>query len=396
MLAAIPTARYQTSVHPIFAATPRQILRHASLDMLASRVVAEFAAAPCAVVACAWRSNGSWVVAQGAAGHAWSQGPVVSPDCPFDLASVTKPFSALALARLVHRGMLDLSTPLGVLVQEAIGTPSSKIPLELLLAHRSGLDGHRPLYAPLARGSRVHSYEALQQASCARRQDCSGEPPAQGFAPTYSDLGYLLLGEAIARASALALDRTIHSEVCHPLGLQVDSARRWRRRDPNFDAVVVPTEVVDWRGGAVRGAVHDENAWALGGDGMCAHAGLFGTARDVASLGAAVLDVLGGRIDAWLRPQDIEPLLRVRAGGTLRAGFDGKSQGASSAGEVCSDGTFGHLGFTGTSLWIDPHAETVAVLLSNRVHPTRANDAIKKARPVIHDALFRFAGGRCA
>ena len=129
----------------------------------------------------------------------------------------------------------------------------------------------------------------------------------------------------------------------------------------------------------------------MAADGTCAHAGLFGTARDVAVLGAAVLEVVGGRDERWLGLEDLEPLVRKRAGGSLRAGFDSKSDNGSSAGALCSAETFGHLGFTGTSVWIDPQAQAVAVLLTNRVHPTRADERIKQARPEVHDALFRIA-----
>jgi CubicO group peptidase (beta-lactamase class C family) len=215
--------------------------------------------------------------------------------------------------------------------------------------------------------------------------------PEEGFAPVYSDLGYLLLGESMARATGEALDDLVWREVCAPLGLEVGSARQWRRWDPAFDRRVAPTENVGWRGGVVRGAVHDENAWALAGDSVCAHAGLFGTAKDVAVLGTAILDARkgnGGRSAAWLRPEDLEPLLRVRPGSSLRAGFDGKSDAGSSAGAICSAQTFGHLGFTGTSIWMDPETDVVAVLLTNRVYPTRDNGAIKQVRPEVHDALF--------
>ncbi len=375
---------------------PVSVSRVADLDLIARSVVLDYRAAPCAVVACAYRRQDTWHVAEGAYGKLEPSGPQVTPDSPFDLASVTKPFSALTLARLAREGLVELQTPLGTLVQEAVGTPSSQTPLELLLAHRAGLDGHRPLFAPLEHGQRVDRYRALQEAAMARRTGCDGRAPLEGFEPTYSDLGYLLLGEAMARAAARPLDRLVQSEVCRPLGCLTGSARSWRERDPFFDVHVVPTEDVPWRAGVVRGVVHDENAWALAGHGTCAHAGLFGSARDVARMGAAVLDVLDGRRDEWLRPSDIHPLLRSRPGGTLRAGFDGKSASGSSAGTVCGDSTFGHLGFTGTSVWIDPEARIVVVLLTNRVHPSRAHEAIKAARPATHDALFRFGLGQAS
>jgi CubicO group peptidase (beta-lactamase class C family) len=137
--------------------------------------------------------------------------------------------------------------------------------------------------------------------------------------------------------------------------------------------------------------VHDENAWALSGLGLSGHAGLFGTASSVARFGAAMLDALAGRDSSWLDLGTVTPLVEPRAGGTLRAGFDGRSAEGSSAGTAFGPRAFGHLGFTGTSLWCDPDTDIVAVILTNRVNPTRDNVAIRAARPALNDALFRIA-----
>jgi serine-type D-Ala-D-Ala carboxypeptidase len=161
-----------------------------------------------------------------------------------------------------------------------------------------------------------------------------------------------------------------------------------RARHADFALRCAPTETVPFRGGEVRGVVHDENAWALSGHAASGHAGLFGTALSVARFGAALLDAVNGRSEVWLRRSDLLPLLRERPGGTLRAGFDGKSVVGSSAGASAGPHSFGHLGFTGTSLWCDPDADRALVLLSNRVCPTRDNTRIRAARPAVHDALF--------
>jgi serine-type D-Ala-D-Ala carboxypeptidase len=228
---------------------------------------------------------------------------------------------------------------------------------------------------------------ALITAADARRQGCDGDPPSDGFPPVYSDLGYLLLGAAVAARAGAPLDEALHREVTAPLGLNIGSARRLRADLPDFDARVAPTEVVPWRGGMVRGDVHDENAWAIAGDGAAGHAGLFGDARAVVELGVAVLDALAGRRASWLGPEDLEPIVRDRPGGSLLAGFDRRSGAAPLSGARFGARTFGHLGFTGTSLWIDPDAEMVGVLLTNRVHPTRDTVAIRKARPAAYDAM---------
>jgi serine-type D-Ala-D-Ala carboxypeptidase len=186
-------------------------------------------------------------------------------------------------------------------------------------------------------------------------------------------------------------DEVLASEVIDPLGLDVGSARLLGRRHTGWAERVAPTEVVSWRGGVVRASVHDENAWALSGDGASGHAGMFGTAPGVLDLGTCLLDVMRGHRDDFLSPHEIEPLVRPRPGGTLRAGFDGKSLEGSSAGRGFGLSSVGHLGFTGTSMWIDPDAQVVGVLLTNRVHPTRASETIRKVRPIVYDAIWEWA-----
>ncbi len=298
----------------------------------------------------------------------------------FDLASVTKPMTAVAVAW----AGLDPSTPLGRWVPEARGTPSEDASLELLLAHRAGLEAHRSFFEPLRAGQGAVDPEAcLREAATARRPDSQGPLPHQGFAPLYSDLGYLLAGVALARAvGARDAGEAIGKLVLEPLGI---ADRAGTVRDLEARGVTgpfAPTETVSWRGGPVVGAVHDENAWAMTGRGGSGHAGLFGTVDAVLTFGLAVLAGLG-RLD-WL--------VRERPGGTLRAGFDGKSAEGSSAGSRMGPRSFGHLGFTGTSLWIDPGARVVVSLLTNRVCPTRDHVAIRAARPCAHDALFHAAG----
>ena len=359
------------------------------LSAVAAIAVEQHRAAPAAVVAAAVRRCGVFVHGIGAAGRLSlaEDAPPATADTLFDLASVTKPFSALAFARLERAGILSRAERLGDVLPSLGATRSARVPLDLLAAHRAGLDAHRPLYAPLVDGGAVDVGAALAAAADARREGCEGDPPPEGFAPVYSDLGYLLLGAAVAARAGADLDAVVAREVTGPLGLRIGSARQLRARDPGFDAQVASTEVVAWRGGEIRGAVHDENAWALGRDAACGHAGLFGDARSVVDLGIAVLDALAGRRPSFLGPDDLAPLVRDRPGGSLLAGFDGRSGVAPLSGSRFGARTFGHLGFTGVSLWIDPDAELVGVLLTNRVHPTRASDAIRRARPAVYDAL---------
>jgi CubicO group peptidase (beta-lactamase class C family) len=246
-----------------------------------------------------------------------------------------------------------------------------------LLAHRAGLEAHVQLWL----GKHMHSASMLQEAANSRRSDAGGEIPEGGFGPVYSDLGYMLAGAALAREmKTVDAGEAIERLVIAPLGLgaRLGTARSLEAHGVDLLEKAAPTEDAPWRGGVVRGRVHDENAWALTGEGGSGHAGMFGTIDAVLAFGLHVL----------LHVKDLDWLVRRRDDGTLRAGFDGKSGNGSSVGNVAGPNTFGHLGFTGTSLWIDPDARIVVALLTNRVYPTRENTAIREARPWAHDALF--------
>jgi len=359
------------------------------LHALGQAMIVDAGVAPAAVLAAAGRSPAGWQFAAAAAG-------VLSParrvaansSTPFDLASVTKPVVAATVARLVRSGLFTWDTPLGAILPELSDTVTGGVAIELLLAHRSGLDAHRALYRDRAREAAPGPAEMLREAAEARRSDCVGPPPAEGFPPLYSDLGYLLVGAAASRAAGIALDALIAREVTDPLGLDLASAEDWAARRRTFRDDVAPTEIVAWRGGEIAAEVHDENAWAYAGRDVAGHAGLFGTATSVARFGAAILDALAGHLPEWLGPEEAAVLTRRRPEGTLRAGFDGRAASGSAAGSSFGQRSFGHLGFTGTSLWCDPDAGVVAVILTNRVHPTRDNIAIRVARPGLHDALF--------
>jgi CubicO group peptidase (beta-lactamase class C family) len=284
----------------------------------------------------------------------------------------------------IARAGIDPRAPLGTLVEEARGTPSERLPLELFLAHRAGLDAHRALYAPLVQGAVVDVSSALRESAGARREDARGDPPPEGFAPLYSDLGYVLAGEALARAvGARDAGEAIARLVLEPAGLAERAGTIRELEARGVRGPFAPTETVAWRGGEIVGAVHDENAWALTGKGGSGHAGIFAKVDAVLAFGMEVL--------LRVRDPSMEWLVRERSGGSLRAGFDGKSPEGSSAGDRMGARSFGHLGFTGTSLWMDPDARVAVALLTNRVCPTRDRVAIRAARPWAHDALFERA-----
>jgi CubicO group peptidase (beta-lactamase class C family) len=320
----------------------------------------------------------------------------VSLDTPYDLASLTKSFVAITALRLVQRGVVDLQTPVWRVLTELEGTLGGGATLAELLSHRAGLLPWSGLYqqsdAPFGSEERKRTMLRAAAGLGLRAED----PHAQVRSPdgrrgnesVYSDLGYLLAGETLARAAGQPLDELVRREVTAPLGMDTQvyyAASLPEHARESLRQKVAPTEQCVWRGGVVRGEVHDENAHAFGG--VAGHAGLFGTASAVMRFGLALLLALEGRsswLDQALLRWALAPRDQTPCGYVL--GFDTKSREGSSAGELFSERSFGHLGFTGTSIWCDPTRRLCAVLLSNRVHPTRENIAIRSFRPRFHDA----------
>ncbi len=334
--------------------------------------------------------EGGEVAFEGAAG--WLDEPAGRPvthDTIYDLASLTKPLvTAACVLRLAAAGILAIDQPVVRWVPEfgAGDERRSRVTVDDLLRHRSGLPAWRPYFAgcpPVATAETRASVAARAAAEPLER-----EPRAQ---VVYSDVGYLLLGLLLERAAQSRLDVLAEREVLSPLALRdcgfadlVDG--RWR---PPADRTA-PTGVCLWRRTVVRGVVQDENAFAMGG--IAGHAGLFGTARAVARIGQAWLEAWSGR-GSWLEPELVRAAWTAPPGGTTWvAGWDTPTPGCSSAGTRVSQRAVGHLGFTGPSLWIDLDREVVVAVACNRVHPDRHNEAIRRWRPVFHDAVFGAAG----
>ena len=197
----------------------------------------------------------------------------------------------------------------------------------------------------------------------------------------YSDLGYILAGHAIEEASGISLSQMVQDEVSPLLGIDLFFATQ---RDGDWKDQCAPTSEGGWRKHPLLGEVNDDNCALLGG--VSAHAGLFGTASDVLSFGQALLDSLSERSTHW-NADTLRLAIAERPGGSHRLGWDGKSE-KSAAGTKMGETTFGHLGYTGTSLWCDPDAELVTVLLSNRVYPDDSNTEIRQYRPRFQDAVY--------
>lgn len=291
----------------------------------------------------------------------------------YDLASVSKPLTALTTSSLVQEGKLAWETKLDELLPFTRGTFAGAKTVAELLSHRAGLSAHREFFRAALDGSPVKKAQLLRWAACARGAQASGSA-------VYSDLGYMLVGAGIEWTLGQRLDAVMSEQLAIPWQLEIGSMRSFRRALPLGGLDLAATEVHAHRGGVLSGMVHDDNAWAIGGWNCAGHAGLFCKIGALLELGIQLLD----RLETPL----VAPLVQPRPGGSLLMGFDGRSSEKSSAGKLASARTFGHLGFTGTSFWVDPERQRVTVLLTNRVHPTRDNPRLAPLRSIIHDFLW--------
>jgi CubicO group peptidase (beta-lactamase class C family) len=314
------------------------------------------------------------------AGVLWTQafgGLTCAPDAPpatldtvFDLASLTKVLATTSLA--LHRADADLplDTPLASVVPAWAGVDRDAVTLRDVLAHCTGLPAHRSLYRTL---EGAPAYEA---AICAMPLEYTPRTRA-----VYSDLGFILLGLVLARATSLDAQ---FSALCARMGIAGPLAFH---PSPDWLPRVAPTEDEGWRGRLLVGEVHDRNAWALGG--AAGHAGLFGTAGAVGAFARHLLGVLAGRPGVFARGALDDAITRQSdvPGSSRALGWDTMVPGAS-CGSRLSPRAFGHTGFTGTSLWIDPERDLYVVLLTNRVHPTAHGPAMAPVRAAFHDAMI--------
>ncbi len=307
-----------------------------------------------------------------------SDSPPVTPDTIYDLASLSKVIATTAMAMLLYeRGELDLDAPVCVVLPEFAAAEGAahdrrrrEITFRMLLLHSSGLPAYERLF------ERSRTREDLVRAALAL--PLTAEP---GFRVKYSDIGFIILGLALERIAGEPLERFCQREIFGPLGM----AHTCFCPPVSCRAAIPPTEDDRaFRGRVIQGEVHDENAWVMGG--VAGHAGVFSTAHDVARFAAAMLS--GGH--SILRPDTVELFTSaVEIGGTRHAlGWDVPTP-PSQAGRRFSPRSFGHLGFTGTSLWIDPERQLSVILLTNRTWPDRKSDAIRAVRPAYHDAVVQ-------
>jgi CubicO group peptidase (beta-lactamase class C family) len=313
-------------------------------------------------------------------------GPMCGDDAIYDLASLTKPIATAAIAmRLVARRALELGAP----ARRWNAVLDPEITVAHLLGHASGLPAHVALYERLAAGERVGEASAYAAfVAMAARTPLEARPGARAV---YSDLGYALAGAVVEAAGGEKLDALFAREIAGPLAIGARFVDLTQTR-PAWPAQVVATEL-DARG-LVCGEVHDENAHAAGG--VCGHAGLFGTVADVSRFALAIVGAAHGDASVFA-PDVVTTFLATAAapGASWRLGWDTPSDtpGASHAGDRWPRvGAVGHLGFTGTSVWLDVPRRRWVALLTNRVHPSRDRPEallIKDLRRAVGDAVMR-------
>jgi len=310
----------------------------------------------------------------------------------FDLASVTKLFTIAAFMTLVEQGKISIDDPVRSILPQFSGlrpiqpyenpldwgktvsvtdqpgtVDADKVTFRNLLVHNSGLPAWR------AFKDQPDAESALQMAL----DTFFSYPTSERI--VYSDVGLILLGEAVSRLTGSPLDETIYQRVTKPLGL---SAHFQPAAPLPSIQNIAPTEFCKWRGRRIVGEVHDESAWRLGG--VAGHAGMFAYARDVAAFGQSFLDA------SLLKRETIAEMTRLQAEfGAVRRGlgFALWSPDPEASSNPFSSSTFGHTGFTGTCLWIDPQRNLVVALLTNDVYGGREGRGIADLRVQIHRAI---------
>jgi CubicO group peptidase (beta-lactamase class C family) len=313
----------------------------------------------------------------------------VAADTVYDVASVTKPIAAVApLMKLVADGTVELDAPAVTWLPELCVPRADAITLRQLVGHASGFPAHIPFYERLWAGERLGAESARD--ALLRMIGSTELAYESGTKVIYSDLGIIALGFALERATGKRLDAVVRELVTGPLGM---TATRFVDLDAPVDetwrATVAPTERCDRRG-LVRGEVHDENAHASGG--IVAHAGVFSTAADVARFARAIIASLRGEAAGGFDPDVVNHFLSTSAAPetTWRLGWDTPSPPPvmSHAGDAWPRDGVGHLGFTGCSMWTHAPTERYAVLLTNRVHPSRHPEGIRDLRRTVMDAVW--------
>jgi CubicO group peptidase (beta-lactamase class C family) len=330
------------------------------------------------------------VVSTGAAGYALryadasgtelpeDQRVPMRPDTIFDMASISKLFTSIAVMQLVETEQVDLDAPVASYLPEFGVNGKESITVEQLLTHTSGLEPFLPLWRDWPdKPARIKAVMDVAPKN----------PPGSSY--VYSDLNLIALGVLVERLSGSTLDAVVRDRITAPLGM-TDTG--YNPSESTLDRIAATEFSTNPPRGLVRGQVHDENTWSLGG--VAGHAGVFSTARDMATLAQTILNGGSYRGARILRPDTVRAMLT-----NYNQEFPDNSHGLGFElnqrwymGGLSAKETAGHTGFTGTSLVIDPASRSIAILLTNRVHPTRTWGSINIARESVSTALSKSLG----
>lgn len=312
--------------------------------------------------------------------------PATEPGTVFDVASLTKPTATVAvLMKLAESGLIDLDDPIRRWIPEVPANFPDTVRVRHLACHASGFPAHVKFYQRIMAGERSGRATAREATLVlAATTPLAYEPGSRSI---YSDLGFIALGFAVERAGGARLDQLARRLVFEPLAMHsarfVDLEAGEVHPEP-----VAPTEDCGYRG-PVRGVVHDQNTHGAGG--ILGQAGLFCTAADLGSFAGAICRAARGERGGLFDPDTVAAFVGPPAvpGSTWRLGWDTPSSvpGESHAGDRWSRDGFGHLGFTGTSMWLDPPRGRAAVLLTNAIHPSVEKPFLKRFRRQVMDSL---------
>ena len=311
------------------------------------------------------------VIARYAVGHLdWAPSPAPDDRTLWDLASLTKVIGLTSgIMQLVAQGRISLDAPVQRYLPAWVGQNKDRVTIRHLLTHTSGLPAFKP-YDEI-----THDPDSLAKLMFATPLDTT-----PGAKMVYSDIGAWTLGRTLETVTGQTLDAYLHDHVFVPAGMDDTEYKPPASLIPR----IAPTEIDPRRGGLVRGKVHDERAYYLGG--VSAHAGLFSDTHDLTRFAQMYLN--GGAISGvQVLPRDEIFVFTTRLVQDRALGWQ-KPDGANSAGHLMSAAAFGHTGFTGTSIWMDPPRNIFIILLSNRVNPTRANQKIGRVRVQLADAVM--------
>ena len=322
----------------------------------------------------------------------------MEPATIFDLASLTKPLATtIAVMHLIKEKKLRLDDLVTRVIPMYGVYAKNRTTFRHLLHHSSGLPAWRAFFEEIVKAEKTGriNFVASRAAKTYVYEQIHREKPvsAPGAQCLYSDLGFIILGEAVEILSGTTLDRFCQEKIFKPLALRatgfVDLTQLKTHRLQPIEEMIAPTENCPWRKKTLCGEVHDDNAYAMGG--VAGHAGLFSSARDVHALLVRLGQCLQGN-DTFLPRDLVRDFFKkgsTPAHARFALGWDTPATEHSASGRLFSAASVGHLGYTGCSVWWDIEKNCHIVLLTNRVHPSRSNEKIKEFRPSIHDQIMK-------